>query len=165
MPDDDNHKKKSDNGEDLTNLKKALESERTLRKQAERDAAAARQEYLRMQVATDKGLTPKQARRLQGSTREELERDADDLIEHFGIKKKSEDVKSEDTGKTEGEKPSEDDTKPEDGKSSGDDEETSPFARKRQPKERLVSGGAGSTSSDQRSMKEIADQVLSDTLI
>jgi len=35
-------------------------------------------------VAADRGLTQKQARRLVGSTREELEADADDLLASFG---------------------------------------------------------------------------------
>ncbi len=38
---------------------------------------------LRAEVATVKGLTPAQAKRLQGSTREELESDADDLLASF----------------------------------------------------------------------------------
>lgn len=39
---------------------------------------------MRLEVAAAKGLTPKQAARLQGSTREELEADADDLLATFG---------------------------------------------------------------------------------
>jgi hypothetical protein len=38
---------------------------------------------LRRDVADEKGLTPAQARRLVGSTREEMEADADDLITTF----------------------------------------------------------------------------------
>jgi hypothetical protein len=38
---------------------------------------------MRAEVATSKGLTAAQARRLQGSTVEELEADADDLLTSF----------------------------------------------------------------------------------
>ncbi|MFI9123890.1 hypothetical protein ACIGW0_31615 [Streptomyces bikiniensis] len=50
--------------------------------EAARDAALA--EALRIRVAADKGLTPAQAERLRGSTKEELEADADALKELFG---------------------------------------------------------------------------------
>ena len=52
----------------------------------ERDTLAL--ENLRREVAEEKGLTPAQARRLVGSTREELEADADDVIATFPIKAK-----------------------------------------------------------------------------
>jgi DNA repair exonuclease SbcCD ATPase subunit len=50
---------------------------------AEKRAGTAQMESLRLQVAHDKGLTPSQARRLSGSTLEELEADADELLELF----------------------------------------------------------------------------------
>lgn len=50
---------------------------------AEDRATKAEQELLRLQVAIDKGLTPAQARRLVGTTKEELEEDADDLLASF----------------------------------------------------------------------------------
>lgn len=50
-------------------------------KQAEADARA-----LRAEVAQAKGLTAAQAKRLQGASREELEADADELVEAFGTK-------------------------------------------------------------------------------
>lgn len=49
--------------------------------EAEARATDLEKDNLRYQVAADKGLTPKQARRLVGNTREELEADADELIE------------------------------------------------------------------------------------
>lgn len=49
----------------------------------ERKAAEAESRALRAEVAQAKGLTAAQARRLQGSTREELEADADDLLASF----------------------------------------------------------------------------------
>jgi hypothetical protein len=78
------------------NTRRAAELSETERLQAERDAALAAAESaraeaaqatataLRLEVATAKGLTPKQAGRLQGATREELEADADDLLTTFG---------------------------------------------------------------------------------
>lgn len=56
----------------------------------ERDAAAKRASdaetaMLKLSIGLDKGLTPAQARRLTGSTREELEADADELATAFGI--------------------------------------------------------------------------------
>lgn len=50
---------------------------------AERRAIEAESRYLRMEVATEKGLSLAQAKRLVGNTREELEADADELLEAF----------------------------------------------------------------------------------
>lgn len=47
----------------------------------ERDAAAAK--VLRSEIAMAKGLTAAQAKRLVGSTQEELEADADEILEAF----------------------------------------------------------------------------------
>jgi len=47
---------------------------------AERDLATTRIDALRNSVALDKKLTPSQAKRLVGATREELEADADELL-------------------------------------------------------------------------------------
>jgi hypothetical protein len=51
--------------------------------QATRDAEAAQLKLLRLEVASAKGLTPLQAQRLQGGTRDEIESDADDLLAAF----------------------------------------------------------------------------------
>ncbi|MGW1828817.1 hypothetical protein ACWCO0_09755 [Streptomyces tubercidicus] len=51
---------------------------------AERERDEARAELLRVRVAADKGLTVDQAARLRGSTKEELEADADELVKLFG---------------------------------------------------------------------------------
>jgi hypothetical protein len=49
----------------------------------EKRATAAEQRALRLEVAAEKGLTPGQAKRLVGATREELESDADDILATF----------------------------------------------------------------------------------
>jgi hypothetical protein len=54
---------------------------------AEARATKAEGQLLRLEIAAEKGLTPAQAKRLVGSTREELEADADELLEAFGGKK------------------------------------------------------------------------------
>ncbi|MCD0450774.1 DUF4355 domain-containing protein [Actinocorallia sp. API 0066] len=115
---------------------------------AEKKAAASELKALKSEIAQAKGLTPSQARRLQGSTREELEADADDLLEAFGGSKKDE---PKDTDKeTEG-----------DGKKDEPDERTeaSPFGR---PKERLVPGAAPEAKPEEPN-DDLADAVLKRT--
>jgi len=51
--------------------------------QAERERAEATDRALRLDVAFEKGLTPAQAKRLVGATREELEADADEILRDF----------------------------------------------------------------------------------
>ena len=50
---------------------------------AESRAAEAELRVLKLEVAGEKGLTPSQAKRLQGTDRESLEADADELLESF----------------------------------------------------------------------------------
>ena len=52
---------------------------------AEADALAARLEADRNSVALTKGLTPTQAKRLVGTTRDELEADADELLKDLQV--------------------------------------------------------------------------------
>lgn len=52
-------------------------------KAAEDRATQAESKALRLEVAFEKGLTPAQAKRLVGTSREELEADADELLETF----------------------------------------------------------------------------------
>lgn len=61
------------------------EAEKTAQRiaDAERKAAEAESRLLRQEVAAAKGLTTDQAKRLVGSTREELESDADELLAAF----------------------------------------------------------------------------------
>ncbi len=53
---------------------------------AERELQATRMQATRLEVAFEKGLTPAQAKRLVGSTREELEADADEVLRDFPVK-------------------------------------------------------------------------------
>lgn len=73
--------------EELAKLKDAdrSESEKAAAKaaDAERRAEEAELRALRLEIAGEKGLTPSQAKRLVGTTREELEADADELLEDF----------------------------------------------------------------------------------
>lgn len=67
--------------QEIENAQKS-EAERAAeeREAAKREAAEARLELARTRVALRKGLTESQARRLQGTTEEELEADADELL-------------------------------------------------------------------------------------
>jgi hypothetical protein len=76
--------------DDLAGLKRALASERALRREGERQNRGLQDrlrqlEYsdLRREIAATKGLSPSQAHRLIGTTKEELEADADDLLLAF----------------------------------------------------------------------------------
>lgn len=60
-------------------IDKLREEVEDLRRTAAQHEAAA----LRAEVAMSKGLTAGQAKRLQGATREELEADADEILEQF----------------------------------------------------------------------------------
>ncbi|MFB8071138.1 hypothetical protein [Streptomyces californicus] len=68
---------------DAERLQAEKDAAETARQAAERERDEARAEALRITVAASKGLTPKQAARLQGSTKEELEADADELLQDF----------------------------------------------------------------------------------
>lgn len=61
----------------------ADKSEAERRTQAEQRAAAAELRATRLEVAAEKGLTPAQAKRLVGDTREALEADADEILRDF----------------------------------------------------------------------------------
>jgi hypothetical protein len=69
---------------DKTDLERLQEERDALK--AERDSLTL--ETLRREVADEKGLTPAQAKRLVGTTRDELEADADDILEAFPTKPK-----------------------------------------------------------------------------
>lgn len=67
---------------------KASELEKAVERAAAAEARVAEleSESLRLSVAQEKGLTPAQAKRLQGSTKEDLEADADELLAVFAPK-------------------------------------------------------------------------------
>ena len=60
--------------------------------QIERQAQESEARALRAEVANAKGLTPNQAKRLIGATKEELEADADELLKDIGAQKKQNNV-------------------------------------------------------------------------
>lgn len=65
--------------EKVKQLQKQIEDQ-----QAEIEKAKKDTKTIRLEVALDKGLTKRQAMRLVGETREELEEDADELLKEFG---------------------------------------------------------------------------------
>lgn len=70
----------------------------------ERDAAKTGSglQTLRLEIALDKGLTKRQAARLVGNTREELEEDAEELLKEFGGATKGKGGKDDDRERDEG---------------------------------------------------------------
>lgn len=64
----------------LTDLERAQQEA----KQSAQRAEEAEMRAMRIEVAAAKGLSPAQAKRLVGSTREELEADADEIVAEFG---------------------------------------------------------------------------------
>lgn len=110
---------------------------------AEKRAADAEAKQLRAEVASAKGLSAAQAKRLTGTSKEELEADADELLEAFGGKKDA--------------KPEGEDGK--DGKPEGagkQDEGPGIFGR---PKERLTPGAAPDTEPE-KTGEQLADEVM-----
>ena len=80
---------------DYDDLKAKAGSATTLEERVaeiERTARASEERALRAEVANAKGLTPNQAKRLVGATREELEADADELIKDIGVQKQKNNV-------------------------------------------------------------------------
>lgn len=119
------------------------EQQRAVEKATELQAAVAAAEAraARMEVALEKGLTATQAKRLVGTTREELEADAIQLLADLGIGAK-------DTGKDAGN----------DGDGDGGDPAngSAPWGR---PKEKLRAGAAGADSDDAFDPYKIADAI------
>lgn len=93
------------------------------------DLAKERLERTRAEVAAEKGLTQAQAKRLQGSSREEMEDDADDLLEAFGG--------NSDTTDTDDDPDKGDD----DGATAKEKQPTSAAPPRKRPTEKLQSGG------------------------
>ena len=80
----DELKAKADKLTEIENANRS-EAEKAAEKAAaaEKRAADAETRAMRLEVAAEKGLTPAQAKRLVGATREELEADAADILESF----------------------------------------------------------------------------------
>lgn len=70
--------------------KSEAEREKDKVKSLEDRTSNAERELVRLRVAIKKGLTESQAKRLVGDTEEELEADADELLETFGKPKEKE---------------------------------------------------------------------------
>jgi hypothetical protein len=81
-------KKNSEAARQLTQQEGASKTLEERLAQLERDKAESDARALRAEVAAAKGLTPAQATRLDGATREELEADADELLSAFAGKGK-----------------------------------------------------------------------------
>lgn len=70
--------------QELENAQKSAEDRaKEAQTAAEKRAADAELRAMRLEVAATKGLTPAQAKRLVGTTAEELEADADELLSTF----------------------------------------------------------------------------------
>lgn len=93
------YRKKAQEAEPI--LKKYQESEDAKKSETERltanltaaeeRAKSAELKHLKLEIGLAKGLTAAQCKRLTGETQEELEADADDLIEAFGGSKSKDD--------------------------------------------------------------------------
>lgn len=84
-------RKVSEKFADYDDLKKKAGESVTLEERVaeiERQAKDSESRAMRAEVANAKGLTATQAKRLVGSTREELEADADELLADIGAQKK-----------------------------------------------------------------------------
>jgi hypothetical protein len=106
---------------------------------AEQRAARAEQDAMRSSVAAELGLTPKQARRLSGDSREALLADGRELLDDLGIKPgaKDEDGKEDGANGT-GDGNASDGGKAETGTADGDAQKST--AQRGKPKEALRSG-------------------------
>jgi hypothetical protein len=97
---------------------------------AEKRADEAESRALRLEVAASKGLTPGQAKRLAGTTQEELEADADELLADFAPVS---------TG--------------------GDEEDEHRSTPGGRPKERLRGGGAPAEEPEESDPRKLADLI------
>lgn len=115
--------------------KSELEKLQGAQRAAEQRAAEAEQKAMRLEVAVSKGLTPAQAKRLVGTTQEELEADADEFLASI--------------------KPAGD---------SGDEGGGTETGLPRRPQERLTPG-ARPGAEPQPSAKEIVDRVMASSTL
>ncbi|WP_189079249.1 hypothetical protein [Mangrovihabitans endophyticus] len=133
-------------------------------------AAKAEAQNLRNAVAAAKGLSAKQAKRLQGSTREELEADADELLADWkpagdgkgdGGKQGSGDAggKQGGDGAADGEGKQGSGGAPGSGQDGGDGDGRRSLPPSGRPKEQLTSGSVPSSSGD-KTPAEMAESIL-----
>ena len=123
--------------------KSAIERIEAKLDEATKRADRAEEANMRREVADELGLTPRQARRLQGNTREELLADGREYMEDNGIKPKSSGTK--DDGKTDSDSDKDsDDGKADDEDRSQQQERNRPSTRQR-PTETLRSGAPATT--------------------
>lgn len=137
----ENEEKAKANADAAKRLKDLEDSDKSAIEKAESRASAAEKErdeakghLLRVTVAAEKGLTPTQAKRLVGSTREELESDADELLETFSKFGRS------DPGK-------------------GDEDDKDKPAPRDRPKERLSGGGDPTEEPEETDPRKLAARV------
>ncbi len=124
-----------------TELAKALEDASAANQRAN-DAETA---YIRLEVATAKGLTPAQAKRLAGDSREDLEKDADELLEAFGGKPPADN-----------EDPPPDD---QDGGDNDDNDDGTPAPPGGRPRPSLQPGGGNPGGTPEPDVKAIVDSI------
>lgn len=134
----------------------------------EERATKAERVALRADVAQAKGLTPAQAKRLQGSTKEELEADAEELLAMFKPAEKDGkdgradtsggDGKAGETGNS-GTAAGAKETTGETGKGDGTTEGRKALPPSGRPKEKLTSGAVPATTGD-KSPAELAESIL-----
>lgn len=115
------------------------------------DLSKERRRALIAEVAREKGLTGVQARRLQGESREELEADADDLLESFGGSKSN--------GNGGGGEKEKDKEKDQGGGDADDDGKRGDPGRR--PKEKLRSGAVTDSDDDEFDPEKVADSIRS----
>jgi len=135
----------------------------------EERAAKAEEAALRADVAQAKGLTPAQAKRLQGKTREELEADAEELLAMFRPAAKDDKDHEDDGGGGDNVGGGSGKDQAEGGKDAGggaDSGKTGGEARRlppatSRPKEKLTAGAVPAASGD-KSAAELAEQILKD---
>lgn len=120
-----------------------VENATTRAEQAEKRAAAAERRALVLEVATERGLTADQAKRLQGDSRDELEADADELLNLFSpAGGDADDENDEDGDEDDGDKPG-----------------------PRRPAEKLTPGASSTDDDDVGDASKIAERALGSSII
>jgi len=118
-------------------------------------AVEAERKALIADIAAEKDLTPAQARRLQGTTREELVADAEELVETFGVKTRPK-------PKAEGDEPATGDAEgePGDDKPKGKATEDAKPPSVGRPKEKLRGGASPPDTEEAVDHAKLAKSIL-----